>query len=177
MELNAWTSALRAIYDKAVALYLGGNRKLDAYFTADETAVLASIGLKPINVYDYAEDFAGYGEPDWETALLIASARRDFFLFEQHGAPSPAETPEDALPPKPAELDGIPWLPRLIAKARCFLHGSLCHDIMYCCGGDRRFFKEYGIHPADFLRAVWGAHDDDAKIVKFVRSGAGAAAA
>ena len=85
MELNAWTKQLRAIYDKAVSLYREGNRDDASYFTEDETSFLASVGLRPINVYDYAEDFVTSGEPDWETYLLIAAARRDHFLFEQTG--------------------------------------------------------------------------------------------
>ena len=39
---------------------------------------------------------------------------------------------------------------------------------MYCCGGDRAFLKKVNIHPADFLRYVWAAHDDDQKIVGYV---------
>ena len=125
MELNAWTKNLRAVYDKAVSLYRGGKRNDASYFTDDEKSFLASVGLRPINVYDYAEDFVTYGEPDWETFLLIAAARRDHFLFEQKGLDNPPEIRADQLPPKRATLNGIPWLPRIIQKARCFLEGAL----------------------------------------------------
>lgn len=170
MALEVWTRRLREIYDKALARYQGGDRDLAGYFTDDEKAFLASIGIRPINVYDYVEDFVDAGEPDWDTALLIMAARRDYFLYEQNGVPNNCETSADQLPPKNAEMDGIPWLPRIIAKARCFLQGGLCHDIMYCCGGDRKFLGKFGLHPADFLRAVWAAHEDDAKILKFVKT-------
>ena len=168
MELNAWTKNLRAVYDKAVSLYRGGKRNDASYFTDDEKSFLASVGLRPINVYDYAEDFVTYGEPDWETFLLIAAARRDHFLFDQKGLDNSPEIRADQLPPKRATLNGIPWLPRIIQKARCFLDGALCHDIMYCCGGDRHFLKEHRLHPADFLRAVWAAKGDDQKILVFM---------
>jgi hypothetical protein len=168
MEPNAWTRNLRAVYDKATSLYRDGKRDDTTYFTDDEKNFLASIGLRPINVYDYAEDFVTCGEPDWETFLLIAAARRDHFLFEQKGLAFPEEIRPDQLPPKRATLDGIPWLPRIIQKARCFLEGALCHDIMYCCGGDRHFLREHGLHPADFLRAVGTAKGDDQKILSFV---------
>jgi Domain of unknown function (DUF5069) len=168
MELNAWSRNLRAVYDKATSLYRDGKRDDATYFSDDEKDFLASIGLRPINVYDYAEDFVTSGEPDWETFLLIAAARRDHFLFEQKGLANPEEIRPDQLPPKRATLDGIPWLPRIIQKARCFLEGALCHDIMYCCGGDRHFLREHGLHPADFLRAVATAKDDDQKILSFV---------
>jgi len=170
MQLNDWTQHLRAIYDKALASYRGGNRDLATYFTEEETAYLRSIGLRPINIYDYAEDFASSGEPDWDTALLMIAVRRDYFLYMQASEWTDAEIDESDLPPKDAEMEGIPWLPRIIRKARCFLYGNLCHDIMYCCGGDRRFLRDHDIYPADFLRFVWSAKDDDQKILEFVKS-------
>lgn len=164
-----WSERLRAIYDKTIDLYRGGNRDLSSYFTPEETSWLASIGLRPINLYDWAEDVTGAGEPDWNTALLIASARRDYFLVHQKGIAATTVTEAAELPPKDAELDGIPWLPRIIAKATCFLKGGLCHDIMYGCGGDRRFLKAHDIHPADFLRAVWASGGDQTKVLAYVR--------
>jgi hypothetical protein len=41
---------------------------------------------------------------------------------------------------------------------------------MYCCGGDRKFLREHGIHPADFLRHVWAAEDNDGKVLELVNS-------
>lgn len=169
MKSDAWTTRLRAIYDKATSLYCGGKRDDSTYFSPEENHFLASIGLKPINVYDYVEDFVSSGEPDWETYLLIAAVRRDYFLFEQKRVPSTKEISPDQLPSRRATLEGIPWLPRIIKKARCFLEGDLCHDIMYSCGGDRRFLREHMLHPADFLRVVWAAKGDDQKILNFIR--------
>ena len=164
-----WTRTLRDIYDKAIDLYRSGNRDLKCYFSAEEISFLSSIGLRPINLYDYAEDMVGYGEPDWNTALLIIAARRDYFLYHQHGITKEAATDSSSLPAKPEELDGIPWLPRIIAKATCFLEGGLCLDIMYGCDGDRRFLKEHDIHPADFLRAVWASNGESQKVLEFVK--------
>ena len=95
MELNAWTKGLRDAYDKALSLYRDGNRDDSSYFADDEKRFLASIGLRPINLYDYAEDFVSAAEPDWETFLLIAAARRDYFLFEQEGCANPEEITAD----------------------------------------------------------------------------------
>ena len=39
---------------------------------------------------------------------------------------------------------------------------------MYGCGGDRRFFKENGIHPAEFLRAAWAYEDAESKLIDWV---------
>jgi hypothetical protein len=164
-----WTQLLRPLYDKAVTLYGQGNRELESYFSAEEISFLTSIGLRPINLYDYAEDLVKYGEPDWETVVLIAAARRDYFLYHQQGITKSAATDSSELPAKTAELEGIAWLPRIIAKATCFLEGGLCLDIMYGCGGDRRFLKEHDIHPADFLRMVWASNGDHEKILAFVK--------
>ncbi len=76
----------------------------------------------------------------------------------------------EEFPAKDAEVDGIPWLPRLIMKARTKLIGQLPKELMYCCGGDRAFFRKCDIHPADFLRVVWDAGDDERKIPAFVKS-------
>ena len=169
MKSYLWTRKLRELYDKSVDLYRGGNRDLGTYFSREETEWLASVGLRPINLYDWAEDMVSAGEPDWNTVLLIAAARRDYFLVHQGGITCDAVTEADALPPKTEELEGIPWLPRIIAKANCFLGGGLCHEIMYCCGGDRRFLKEHDIHPADFLRAVWASGGNRSKVLSYVK--------
>lgn len=172
MEINAWTRQLRSLYDRAVAFQREGQTDITAYFSADETAFLASIGLKPITVYDFAEDFAGGGEPDWDTFLLIAAVRRDFFLYEQRGVSNAAEISPDELPARKAALGDIVWLPRIITKATCFLEGALCQDIMYCCGGDRNFFRKHHVHPADFLREVWAAKGDGERVLAYVRQAA-----
>ena len=169
MKSYLWTRTLREIYDKAVALYQQGNRDLESYFTPEETAFLSSIGLRPINLFDWAEDMNASGEPDWNTVLIIAAARRDYFLVHQKGVTATSVTEATEFPPKTEALDGIPWLPRIIKKARCFLEGGLCHEIMYGCAGDRRFLKEHDIHPADFLRAIWASGGDNAKVLAYVK--------
>lgn len=174
MKFDFWTTSLRTIYDKALNLYRDGQRGDATYFSPEETRFLTAIGLRPINVYDYVEDFVSAGEPDWETYLLIVAVRRHYFIFEQKSAGSLNEIRPDELPPKRATLAGIAWLPRIIKKATCFLEGALCHDIMYGCGGDRHFLREHRLHPADFLQAVWLAKGDDQKILRFIREWEGA---
>jgi len=169
MIAYTWSIGLKALYDKAVYEYQSGNHALETYFSGKDIEHLAAIGLRPINVYDYAEDFVKYGEPDWETFLLVAAARRDYFLHEQHGTLSLAEISASDLPAKTDKLEGIEWLPRIIRKAQCFLEGGLCHDIMYGCGGDRRFLKSHGIHPADLLRVVWASRGDSGKVLTYLR--------
>ena len=148
--------------------YRAGHRDPQTLFDAGERQSLGEIGASPMEFYDYAEDA---GSLDWETALLILSARRDYFLVVQKGVPSPHRLSMGDFPAKDAELEGIPWLPRLILKAKGRLRGELPTEMMYCCAGDRAFFSKYGLHPADFLRLVWAAEGDEKKILSFVKSG------
>jgi hypothetical protein len=39
---------------------------------------------------------------------------------------------------------------------------------MFCCGGDRKFFKEHDIVPTEFLSLIWREGNDDAAIVDWV---------
>lgn len=169
MTANQWPQELKSLYERATSIYRSGNRDPSAYFNPEETAALASIGLKPINVYDYVEDFVHSGVPSWDTFLLVAAARRDYFIHEQHGHTCNTELRAEELPAKKDTLGGIEWLPRIIRKAQCFLEGGLCHDIMYGCGGDRKFLKDHNIHSADLLRIVWAARGDETKVLNYIK--------
>ena len=140
-----------------------------ATFNASEAKFLHEIGCTAQELYDFAEDWCGGGEPNFETALLITAARRDYFLTIQKGKLSDKIEPNDTLPARDAKLGGIEWLPRIIEKAKRKLQGTMSDDVMYCCGGDRNFLKTHRIHPVDFLRVVWSAWEDDAKILAYVR--------
>ncbi len=61
------------------------------------------------------------------------------------------------------------WLLRILPKARAKLRGELPASMMYGCGGDRRFFKENDILPAEFLALIWRAGADDAAIIAWVK--------
>jgi hypothetical protein len=167
MKSYGWVPAFRILYDKALQQYRHGNRNAGNYFTPTEHAELASIGCRASELYDFAEDDP---DLDWETALLITAARRDYFLQVQQGRASTERLDAEVFPAKKAKLLGTEWLPRIILKAKAKLRGELPDELMYCCGGDRTFLKNHDIHPADFLRAVWDAGNDDEKIARFVLS-------
>lgn len=171
MTNDTWDTAFLALFDRCVAQYRAGNRDFTRYYNAEDAAFLKAIGYKPREFFDFVEDFCEYsGEPSASTALLIAAVRRDYLRTIQKGVLSSAEITPDSLPPKPdASLGGIPWLARITVKARAKLRGELHPEIMYGCGGDRRFFREHNIHGADFLRAVWAAGDDDAKVLAWLK--------
>jgi Domain of unknown function (DUF5069) len=76
----------------------------------------------------------------------------------------------DNIPTFGDELDGMAYLPRILAKARAKLRGELDPDLMYGCGGDRNFLGKHGnIHMADFLRRVWSAGEDDQEVADWVK--------
>ncbi len=159
---------LRTVYDKALDLYNRGEREAGRFFDSGEVEFLESIGASPGEIYDFAEDSVTDGEPDWETVLLLQSLRRDFFLQVQGGRPSPNRLREPDFPAREDEAEGVAWLPRLIQKARAKLRGELPADLMYCCGGDRKFFRAHDIHPAEFLRLTWAHLEDKRAIVRWV---------
>lgn len=168
MKHYDFAEKLRALWEKACARYTAGLRDANSYFTAEELAFLSANGLTAQHLYDYAEDFTGGGEPTWETALAIELVRRDYFLNVHEGKVSAIVLDEAALPPKTAAVRGIEWLPRIIPKTRAKLRGELPFSLMYCCGGDRKFFKAHDIHPAEFLALVWRNEGDDRAVVDWV---------
>ncbi len=169
MNHYEFPNQFRTIYDKAVGLYAGGQRGADTFFSAEEKAFLAANGLTPQHLYDYAEDHNGYGgEPGFNHALAIESVRRDYFLNVQGGRASTTVLDDTKLPGKTDAVRGIAWLPRLLPKARAKLRGELPPSLMFCCGGDRKFFKEHNILPAEFLSLVWRHENDGGAIVEWV---------
>lgn len=66
------------------------------------------------------------------------------------------------------ELDGIPWLARLIDKVRALGAGKLGAYTPYPCGGDRGFLGAAGLD-ADALKAQIDAGKTDAEIVAWVK--------
>ncbi len=166
-----WHHELKQLFVLALERYRVGERDPARFFTAEQQNSLASIGMSAQELYDFAEDHSNRdGDPDWETVLLIAAARRDYLLTVQHGVASTLTVSIDALPPKDAALGGIPWLPRVLKKAEAKLRGEMSADYMFGCGGDRNFFREHHLHPADFLRHVWAANGDEQRVLEYVQN-------
>lgn len=168
-----WEPRFRRIFELAATNYRAGVRGADVLFDTAEVAFLHSIGCRPQELYDFVEDWCEYGEPTPDVAVKLAAIRRNYLLTEQHGRPTGRVQPADTFPPKDAELGGFPWLPRIIAKARAKLRGELPPELMYGCAGDRRFLRDIGSDPVEFLRLVWQAENNDERILEFVRQRAG----
>jgi hypothetical protein len=168
MNHYTYQALLKGIWNDAVAKYEAGNRKPEGFCDEATLTTLKSFGLNVMDVYDYAEDYVTRDEPDFETFLMICEARRDYFLTVQKGQLSENRLDSSTLPPKTDEVKGIVWLPRIMPKAIAKLRGELPPETMYCCGGDRKFFKENNIHPAEFLRAAWAYEENTDKLINWV---------
>jgi hypothetical protein len=167
-----WAKEFRELFEDGLDAYRAGERDGEKMFGAEQRKFLGAIGATAQEIFDFVEDTFHGGEPGVETTLLVTATRREYFLSVQKGKKSRRVADMDKLSPKDAKLGGIEWLPRIIEKARIKLRGEMPPDLMYCCGGDRAFLREHGIHPADFLREVWAAGDDTQRILEFVRQSA-----
>lgn len=166
---------LHRIWSRAEKLYRDGQRNPADWFHGEQAECVRQIGATPREIFDFAEDYVVSGEPDFLTFALLADIRRSYFLIHQQGQHSQHVVQDADLPPKTAEVEGIPWLPRIIVKAKAKLKGEMNPNLMYCCGGDRRFLKEHNLHPAEFLRLVADHLDNDQAVIDYVIAKSGAA--
>ena len=164
-----WAAQFKIIYNRALQTYPSGNQRPGTLFSPDDLEFLKSIGCNAQELFDFVEDGCTDGEPSYETALLVTAVRRDYFNVIQKKQPSGKVISMETLPPKNAPLEGIAWLPRIIAKAEAKLRGEMPPELMYGCGGDRAFLRNANFHPADFLRLVWAADGNHQKILSSLR--------
>ena len=171
-----WDTNFLDLFGRCAKLHRAGDTRGQQWFTDADKAFLTSIGYTTQEFFDFVDDHCRYGAegPTPETSLLVAAVRRDYFTVILGGKWTGKTVQPSELPPKSAAVDGIPWLPRLIVKARAKLRGEMDPDTMFGCGGDRAFFAEHQLHAADFLRVTWAAGDDDQKIIDWVKRGGGA---
>jgi hypothetical protein len=165
-----WETEFTDLFKQASDKYRQGHQKAAGLVNTKGQAFLQSIGYTEQEFFDFIEDFIGRGEPTLATALSIASVRRDYFLHEQNGKTSTHQIDMAKLPSKDAEVEGIGWLPRLIPKAEAKLRGEMPPDLMYGCGGDRKFFRTHQLDPAEFLRQVWNAKGNHNQVIAWVKT-------
>jgi len=166
-----WNDQFLKLFRRCLEAYRSGNSDFNSYYSDEDIQLLKSIGYKPRELFDFIEDLADDSQPSESTALLIAAVRRDYLDVVQNGEISEHEIKMTELPSKNETFAGIPYLPRLISKAEHKLRGELDPNIMFCCGGDRNFFRKHGnINPSDFLRHVWASNGDHDHIADFVKS-------
>ncbi|MBC7367133.1 MAG: DUF5069 domain-containing protein [Undibacterium sp.] len=168
MPHYTFSATFRAVYDRAAARFAKGGATATSLLEPADVAFLAANGVTTQHLFDYVDDLANYGEPSFDQAHGIELVRRDYFLNVQDGRPSSSVLDAATLPAKSDTVRGIPWLPRLLPKARAKLVGELPSSLMYGCGGDRAFFAQHDILPHEFLSLVWRHENDDHAIIDWV---------
>ena len=168
-----WNDRYMTLFRDAVERYHQHPQTVvERFFLPDELEFLEAIGSGAAEMHAYVQEYATKGEPSPCTVLLIAAARRSFFLTQQkgiHGHAKPVRSQD--LPPETAEFQEIAYLPRIISKATAKLYGTLDASVPYYDEKDRQFLREHGgIHPADFLYLAWRARggSDKQRIVMTV---------
>jgi hypothetical protein len=164
------TETLVRLHAEACNAYQRGSREPSKLIGSDDLRLLHRFGIDAQFLYDCVDDLARYGEPDGKTFLALADIRSAYFHDVLHSAPPPPVVNECELPPKSEAFDGIAWLPRIIRKARCFLDGCLCPEIMYGCAGDRAFLAKHGKTLPAFLKQVRDTKGDPAQLASFLRA-------
>jgi len=165
-----WVEEFRTLFERKGTAYKNGIQNAEAMFSKEEEAFLRSIGATSQEIFDFVEDWCDAGVPDPETTIAITKIRRDYFFHEQQEQFPEKPIRESEFPSRSASLAGLEWFPRIIEKARAKLRGELPSDLMYSCGGDRRFLNKVNIDPVEFLKIVWQAGDNVDHIVKFVKN-------
>jgi hypothetical protein len=166
---TTWQPVFTQLFHTATERYRAGHQQAAGLVDDEGRQFLDSIGYTEQEFFDFVEDFAKGGEPTLETALAIAAVRREYFLQEQHGKRSTKTIVMADLPSKDATIEGIGWLPRILPKAEAKLRGEMPPELMYGCGGDRKFFRTNGIDPSEFLRQVWKANGRNEDVVAWVK--------
>ncbi|MEO6788149.1 MAG: DUF5069 domain-containing protein [Chthoniobacteraceae bacterium] len=169
---NDWKSEFQSVWGRGIAAWKDGRNSARTMFAPKDAAFLATIGCTAQELFDFVDDFLGYGDFDFETVLAVTAIRREYFLNVIHGNSTGRVVPMGELPAKAAAVDGIAWLPRLIAKARLKLRGEMDPDLMYGCAGDRPFLREHHMTLPQFLQLVRDKSDDDRAIIEAVKKSA-----
>ena len=169
---DAWNSEFRRVWERGITAWKSGRKSAKRMFEPEDVAFLATIGCTAQELFDFVDDFLRDGDFDFETVRAVAAMRRDYFLNVMHGKSSGRVVQMKELPAKSAAVDGIAWLPRLIAKARIKLRGEMNPDLMYGCAGDRPFLRKHGMTLPQFLQLVRDNDDDDRAIIDAVKKSA-----
>ncbi len=170
---SVWEPTFRQLWDQALQRYRTGRRSPSSLVTPDDRAFLASIGCSAQDLFDFIEDLDRYGEPSLDTALAVQRIRFNYLTQVPASRPGVPAANANPLPAKSDAVEGIPWLPRLIAKARLKLRGELPDQFMYGCGGDRPFLQRAGLTLDGFLQLTWDSGSNDQPMIDAVRRGLG----
>ncbi len=167
-----WNPEFLKVWERATVAWEAGRRSARTMFPPEDLEFLSGIGCSAQELFDFVDDAMRYDDVDFETVREVTAIRRDYFLTVMGGKATGKVVPMSELPAKSAAVDGIRWLPRLIAKARLKLRGEMSPDLMYGCGGDRPFLRKHRMTLPQFLQLVRDKGDDDRAIIDAVKKAA-----
>src|SRR3954452_13497013 len=113
-----WNREFFNVWQRALAAWKAGRKSAHTMFEPADLSFLATIGCTAQELFDFVDDSLRYDDVDFEAVLAVTAIRRKYFLEVMHGKPTGRVVSMRELPAKSDEVDGIAWLPRLIAKAR-----------------------------------------------------------
>ena len=169
---DTWKSRFQEVYERGAHAWREGRRSPQSMFDAEDAAFLKSIGCTAQELFDFVDDAQSTGEPDFKSVLAVQEIRLDHFLNDMGGEWPAHAVPVSSLPAKRDQVDGIPWLPRIIEKARLKLQGRMPAELMYGCGGDHSFLRQVNMTLPQFLQLVRDKGSDDRAIVEVVKASA-----
>ncbi len=126
-----WQQQFHELFFTGVKRYEAGRQSPETMFEKNEVAFLESIGCSALEMFDFCDDYVRWGDVIYEHVEEIQAVRLDHFQNTLNRQPAEHRMAINEFPAKSAEIEGIPWLPRLITKARAKLAGNLPADLMY----------------------------------------------
>jgi len=129
--VDNWRDEFQTVFDAGVERRRGGCDDPESMFTGDQVAFLESIGCSAQEMFDFCDDYVGWGDVIYEHVVELQAVRREHFLNTLNSQPAARRMEMDDFPAKTDEVEDIAWLPRLILKARAKLAGQLPADLMY----------------------------------------------
>ncbi|MEE2714731.1 MAG: hypothetical protein VYD34_01845 [Verrucomicrobiota bacterium] len=126
-----WRKQFHDLFFKGVERHKEGRQDPEDMFEGDEPTFLKSIGCSTQEMFDFCDDYVRWGDVIYEHVEELQAVRYDHYLEELNSQPASHPMKMDQFPAKTDEIEGIAWLPRLIAKARAKLAGNLPADLMY----------------------------------------------
>lgn len=166
---NNWKKEFHELFFKGVKRYEAGRQSPEEMFKDEEAIFLNSIGCSTQEMFDFCDDYVRWGDVIYEHVEELQAVRYEHFTENLDSQPAATRMRMDEFPAKNDEIEGILWLPRLILKARAKLAGTLPADLMYGWGGDRKFFREKNVNPAELLRVTQKSGESNQPIIDYIK--------
>jgi hypothetical protein len=126
-----WRQQFHELFFTGVKRYEAGRQSPETMFVQEDITFLESIGCSALEMFDFCDDYVRWGDVIYEHVEELQAVRLEHFQNTLNRQPAEHRMAMDEFPAKTDEVEGIPWLPRLITKARAKLAGNLPADLMY----------------------------------------------